>query len=226
MPPHSVIAAVGIAARADVPSHLWVVVVWSLLRLLSAGFLATGLGLAATWVSVRHVQSVTYVAIGPWRATPVNATLAADPYGRAYMAHSGTVPLGLGEGIVLVARHDSSGQPLSGACTYRFTGDMPSARFWTLTATNPLRDAQHAMPPSRPPRGAVVASSLTSGQAVWQRHDPISVEISRQPQPGNWLPLTDDAPFALKLRLYDTGAAFVGPSTAPSMPTLLRESCS
>ncbi len=198
---------------------------WSLFRLLIAGFLGTALGLAATWYSVRHVKSVSYVAIGPWRATPANATLAADPYGRAYLAHSGTVPLGLGEGIVLVAKHDSSGQPLSGACTYRVTGDMPSARFWTLTATARQPAIQPVTSTSRAAVDAAFSGSLTSGEAVWQRHDSIAVAISRQPQPGNWLALANDATFAIKLRLYDTGAAFVGPSTAPSMPKVQRVSC-
>ncbi|MBV1705870.1 MAG: DUF1214 domain-containing protein [Hyphomicrobiales bacterium] len=194
---------------------------WSLFRLLVAGFLGTALGLAATWYSVRHVKSVSYVAIGPWRATPANATLAADPYGRAYMAHSGTVPLGLGEGMVLVARHDSSGQKLSGACTYRVSGAMPAARFWTLTAAARQPDAR----PAAAAGPAALSDSLTSGEAVWQRHGALAVDISRQPQPGNWLALQTKAAFAIKLRLYDTGATFVGPSTAPSMPLVQRVSC-
>lgn len=195
----------------------------SLLRLLLAGFIATALGLAATWYSVRHVKSVTSIVLGPWRATPANATLAADPYGRAHMAFTGTVPLGLGEGIALSASHDSMGKILKGTCTYRLSGEMPSARFWTLTAT--ARGASAASLAAEDDADNTATASVTSGDAVWTRRSPIDVEISRQPQPGNWLTLADSAPFVIKLRLYDTGAAFVGPATAPSMPALVRESC-
>ncbi len=181
-----------------------------LLRLVLAGFIATALGLGATWYSVRHVKSLTSVAIGSWRAHPANAKPTADPYARANMAFAGTVPLGQGEGIVLDARRDSHGRPLTGACTYLLTGEIPAARFWTLTATMAT--------------GTVMAS-LTSGEAVWLRHHPLAVAISRQAQPGNWLALTQPSRFSINLRLYDTGASFVGQSTAPTMPTLTRESC-
>lgn len=197
----------------------------SLLRLLFAGFIATALGLAATWYSVRHVRSVTSVSMGPWRATPANATLAADPYARAHMAFTGTVPFGLGEGIALSAHRDSKGQILTGSCTYRLAGEMPSARFWTLTATAQARGTPVPRPSSVPDAESTATASMTSGDAVWMRRSPIAVVISRQPQPGNWLALAHSAPFVIKLRLYDTGAAFVGPSTAPTMPALVRESC-
>ena len=50
------------------------------------------------------------------------------------LARTGEVPLGAGEGISFTAEVDSTGAPLSGACTYRIVGQTPAARLWTLTA--------------------------------------------------------------------------------------------
>ena len=41
-----------------------------------------------------------------------------------------------GEGLALTAREDSSGYLLDPTCVYRIAGQTPSARLWTLTATD------------------------------------------------------------------------------------------
>ena len=45
--------------------------------------------------------------VGPWLAWPAIGATAPDPYTRAYLARSGVLPLGQGEGVTFTAGSDS-----------------------------------------------------------------------------------------------------------------------
>ena len=82
-----------------------------LLTCLAGLVLAFGLGLGSAWLTVRSPSPIDAISIGPWQAWPRAGTDEADPYSRARAARTGEVPLGSGEGLSLLARTDSSGQP-------------------------------------------------------------------------------------------------------------------
>ena len=65
-------------------------------------------------------------------AWPRSGLPAPDPYTRAYLARTGALQLGQGEGMQFVATIDSDGNPLNRACRYRIDGNTPTATFWTL----------------------------------------------------------------------------------------------
>lgn len=178
--------------------------------------LVTGLG--GTWLATAAGSGFGTLKAGPWISHPRNGAIDADPYAKAVIARSGEIPLGLGEGLSFVAGRDSAGQPLVGSCTYRVVGRVPPTRYWTITL--------HA------PDGSLVPNEaqrfgFTSGELVRRADGVVSIAVSRQVQPGNWLPAGTAGRFQLALRLYDTPVSGTANALdAASLPRIEREGCS
>jgi hypothetical protein len=173
-------------------------------------------GLGLTWWTLASGPRFGAMQIGPWTAWPQTGTQDADRYAKASVARSGDLPLGAGEGLAFVARHDSAGAALTGRCRYRVEPIVPPARWWTLT----LYDAE----------GKLVANpesryGFTSGEVVRRGDGSAEIVIGSEPAPGNWLP-SPEAPFSLVLRLYDTPMSS-GLATAETarLPALTMEGC-
>jgi hypothetical protein len=178
---------------------------------------AAVVGLGSTALSIATGTGFGLLKAGPWESRPRTGALDADPYTRASIARSGAIPLGLGEGVAFTARRDSDGAPLVSSCTYRVSGRVPSARAWTLA----VEDRRGRVMDNPAHRYAV-----TSSEVVRNGEGRVTVAVSRDAQPGNWLPVGDDSRFELVLRLYDTpvggGAAALDPA---AMPAILRTGC-
>lgn len=175
------------------------------------------LGLLATAIVVSRGWDPGAVAVGPWVANPYIGTLAIDPYARAGLSRSGAVPLSANEGLAFGATIDDTGYRLIRSCSYRVTGTVPSARFWSLTATG-ADGLTLANPAGR--------SAFTSVDVVRDIAGRFSIEVSPTAKPGNWLPLSGDGPLTLTLRLYDTPLAGNGAEVATAvLPSLTRLSC-
>lgn len=187
------------------------------------------LGLAATAVVLARGWDPGAVAVGPWVARPKVGTAAIDPYARAELARSGAVPMASGEGLGFTATTDDTGYRLLRTCSYRLSGPLPPARFWTLTATDAgglaLGDAPGTAA-GTPARIAARRSAFTSAGVVRGIDGGFTVELSPEARPGNWLPLSGDGPLVLTLRLYDTplagGAAEI---SAAALPGVARLGC-
>ncbi|WP_246088375.1 DUF1214 domain-containing protein [Phreatobacter stygius] len=175
---------------------------------------ATGLGLTAA--SVGRGTGAGVLHIGPWLATPKAGTTEADPYARAVTARLGTLPLALADGLALTAEADDGGQRLDGRCTYRVSGQMPPARFWTLGVVG--EDYEPAAPAGQ-------RRAFTSYEVLRQADLPIDVVIAATARPGNWLPSGGAAQIRLILRLYDTPIATTI-STSTGLPAITRVACS
>jgi hypothetical protein len=177
--------------------------------------LATGIGSA--WWATGKSRLFGTLDIGGWQAWVVAGTLDADPYTRANIARTGQVPLGAAEGLAFTAQRDAAGDRLDGRCRYRVVGDTPPARLWTLSAV----DANGRLTPNPTAR-----LFISSRDIVRDENGRIDVRVSRTVEPGNWLPLGTEGPFALILRFYDTPVASANVLGTMVMPAIEREGCS
>lgn len=186
------------------------------LALFVTAFVGVAGGLWSAWWVIQRGEPFGAVEAGPWRAFPSIGTPDADPYSRAIVARLGLVPLGAAEGLAFTARTDSEGRSLDGACTYRISGDTPSARLWTLSATDRA--------------GGVLANQanrlvLTSREVLRDRDGQAVISVGAEVAPGNWLPISVPGPFQLVLRFYDTPAASQSLRTGLVLPSIVREGC-
>lgn len=183
-------------------------------------FLGALLGISSAYLIIERERPLVAVTIGPWETYPNAGTADADPYSVAIYTRGAKIPLASGEGLEVIARKDSDGAPLSPTCRYRISGQTPTARLWTLTATNGAGRLMETLP------GRV---NLNSRQIVREADGNFEIVAATTPQPSNWLPLAK-MPFSTEglhfiLRLYDapvtTGAALQG----VTMPTIKRLDC-
>lgn len=186
-------------------------------KFLSAGCLGILLGLFGTFVAVERGNGFAAVAAGPWTGWPRNGTPDIDPYTRAILAYSGEMPLSESDAMSFVAHGDSNGAEFDPACDYMVKGEVPSARYWTLTLLSPA--------------GAPIANragrqGFTSSELVRASGGGFEITISRHARPGNWLPLGSASKFILVLNLYDSELSVpVGALDAASMPGLVKGRC-
>jgi hypothetical protein len=179
--------------------------------------LALILGLGTAYWSVRGTYPLGRTQAQGWVAFPKLGARDVDPYARAILARTGDIPLGLGEGIALLAEVDSDGRALDAACRYRIAGITPVARYWTLTLYGP---------DGRPVRTELERSGFTSAEVVRDLEGRFEVVLSRMPEPGNWLQTPAGGRLRAILRLYDTPVAgslsWLDPG---SLPIVRREGC-
>ena len=189
----------------------------NLLKTLATAAIGIGLGLFSTWLAVERGYGFGAVNAGPWTAWPKSGSSEADPYARAVVARSAEIPLGLAEGLTFVARQDDAGALLDPKCDYRVSGPLPPARTWTMTLMTP--------------RGGLIDNPVhrfgfTSGEIVREKSQSIDIAVSRYASAGNWLPLGQQVPFVLALRLYDTIVrASASAIDAAAMPSITRGTC-
>ena len=183
----------------------------SLAFLVYALALGGGLGVGSAVAVLGADYPFGRVRVGPWTAWPQLGSREADPYMRAIIARRGDLPLGLGEGLALLATEDSAGRPLEGRCRYRLGDVTPPARAWTLALY--AEDSR-----TSPSSGS---SGLTSSEVLRDGEGRFSVIMSREASPGNWLRMPDGERVSLALRLYDTpvaaGSVELDPSAFPSI---------
>jgi len=188
-----------------------------LLKVITVALTGAIAGLGATWFAVERGHGFGAVEAGPWTAWPDASAPNADPYAVAALSRTGEAPLGAAEGLTFIARGDSSGALLSPACSYVLRSPMPTARYWTLTMLTPQ---------GRPLPDAGERQGVTSREVVRSEDGRFEIAISRDPQPGNWAPVTTRQQFILLLRLYDTPlTASAGSITADVMPSIERGMC-
>jgi hypothetical protein len=174
-------------------------------------------GLGSAYLALRGDPPVGALRIGPWVTWPKSGSRDIDPYARAIVARTGDLPLGLGEGLMLIARSDDTGVPLDARCRYTMAGNVPQARAWTLA----LYD-EHG----RLVADATGRTSITSAELLRGMDGKATITLAGEASPGNWLKLPPGGRFSLVIRLYDTPvAAAAGAIDARAMPSLTRTEC-
>ncbi|MGH6852694.1 MAG: DUF1214 domain-containing protein [Methylocella sp.] len=186
-------------------------------KFLSAGCIGVLLGLFVTFVVVERGKGFAAITAGPWTGWPRNGTSDTDPYTRAILAYSGKMSLSESEGMSFVARGDSNGAEFDPACDYVLNGEIPPARFWTLTLLSPA-GAPIANPAGR--------QGFTSSEVLRASDGQFEITLSRHARPGNWLPIGGASKFILVLRLYDSElGAPAAALDAAQMPDLVKGRC-
>ncbi len=178
--------------------------------------IAAALGIGSAWYVVDRGAVFGTVTVGAWTAWPASGRPDADPYAVAWLARTGEVPLGSGEGIAFTATSDSGSAPLTAACNYTVRGQTPAARLWTIAAY-PAGNASGAPMPDR--------SSTNSRVVVRAPDGSFAIALSTEVSPGNWIPLQAGRGFKLVLRLYDTPVTTGGRITDMVLPEILRGGC-
>ncbi len=155
--------------------------------------------------------------INGWAAHPNAGSSDADPYSRARAARTGRIALGSAEGLVFVARTDGAQRPILATCTYAIVGKTPSARAWTLRAS----DDQYVSIGS--PTGG--AFTLHSGNVLRNQAGDFKITFSSTPSPGNWLQSAGVGQRYLIITLYDTSVASTTGISDFTMPSIDRVRC-
>lgn len=178
--------------------------------------IALGTGFGLSWFALNDGRLFGAFHVGPWSTWPSLGSPDPDPYAHAYLARTGTLHLGLSEGVAFTAQTDSTGQLLDRACRYRIEGPTPVASFWTLQALD--TDGVNIARPDGPIelRSSLVARN-EAGNAV--------LYVSPTLAPMNWLETTGAGPFTLTLTLYDTTIFSAIGESVQALPTITREAC-
>jgi len=172
--------------------------------------LGLAVGLAVSAWALSGLSPFDRVRLGPWELEAHAGSIEADAYTLARLGRSGEIPLAIGEGLQLIARVDDDGRPLDARCTYRVGPRVPAARYWTLSVIDPA---------GWPIENAARRYGFRSSELLRAGDGSFLVTVAADVQPGNWLPVGKQGPFALALRLYDTPlgatAGAIDRSTAP-----------
>ena len=191
------------------------------MRLLLGTLFALGVaalvGLGATWIALTQGQAFGGLAVGAWTAWPRHGTASIDPYARAMVARSGQLPVGSGDGIAFLARHDDAGARARRPLRRRGRRDDAAG---ALLDHHALRCGRRAWCAIRSQR-----HGFTSHEIVRRANGSFEITVSPRSRPGNWLPTGSIERYILVLRLYDTPIGVATRGREVTMPAITRRSC-
>lgn len=187
---------------------------WWLRGLLA--LLAVALGAAsALWRAHSHDRFGQ--AAGPWRVSLLAGSAQADDLTRARVALGGLLALNQSETMYYVASHDSQGQPLRRRCSYRITGIVPQAAWWSLTA---YADDHFLFPDDQR------RYSINSATATLDERQQFKVRIGAHAPAATdlpWLPTPGEGGLLLTLRVYKPSAALQADPARLDPPRIEQE---
>ncbi|MES2753226.1 MAG: DUF1214 domain-containing protein [Pseudomonadota bacterium] len=177
--------------------------------------LLLGFGLAVRTVRAGALSSGE--RIGAWETGRDFGSADASAKTRAVVALRGLLALPASEARYYSASVDDGGAPLTGNCTYRLTGGVLPAAWWSVTFYD--RAGYLVANPANSWSVGSAALSPTE-QNRW------TILVSPDPQPGRWLPTGGTAEaFVLTLRAYLPADGGKGNFTAAELPTVRKEGC-
>ena len=153
---------------------------------------------------------------GQWVWWPSAGSTAIDPYTRSYFLAQHRLPMSKFETFEAETTRDKAGRPLSADCVYEFNGSVPEARWWSLVSFSPDDAVVDDVP----------NQTLSAHDVIAESDGSVTITVSQEIQPGNWISPGSHDEFVLLLRLYNpisklgSGAAF-----ATEMPDVVRRSC-
>jgi len=177
--------------------------------------LGSALWMAGLWPPGRNL-AFGDVDVGGWRSDFAIGSKAADPYTRARIARHGLLALAKSEAVYLNRAVDDTGQPLREACTYRLSGAVMPAGWWSVT----LYDAASMLPANTD--NALSIDAERAGKGAWS-----AVIAPMRPDSAEaWISSRGAGRFDLTLRLYLPEARLLAdPNAALAPPRIARLSC-
>ena len=177
--------------------------------------LAIALGVGSAWLAVRSQLDRGGVSVGAWRTSTLAGSTDADPYTRAVVAVGALLALNRDETVYYVATTDSDGRPLRSRCRYRISGEVPPARWWSVTAYAEDRFLFDA------PGGRY---SLNGRNTPLDAQGRFSFETGPTPAPAGvaWLPTPGDRGLGFTLRLYNPAPQLAADPSALAAPRIER----
>lgn len=184
----------------------------------STARLATSLlaGLALGVASAQFMASPSNPMIserhGNWHSWPGAGDPVSSPYSQARFLLAGHLPEHFSEVTTLYRSEDDDGGNISGSCVYLLSLKRPGVRRWSVTIVDDGKSP-----------GA--GSSVLTQDDVFSRDGTVEIRLAALPQPGNWLPMPEDAAPLLVLRLYDGEERDPQAELDSSLPALTLEGC-
>ena len=151
---------------------------------------------------------------GPWITNPNIGSPDANPLVRSLVARRGLLALSREEAIYFTATRDSDGHNLTERCAYEVTGEMPPARWWSLT----IYDTDSFLPRNGQNRHAVsqtTARTAAGGQVI----------IPVGPNEPGAIHTRNAGRFSLTLRLYHPDPMVLEALDATTFPRIDRLAC-
>ena len=161
------------------------------------------------------------ISVDGWRSDWSIGSGNANPYVRARVARNGLMGLRKEEAVYFLKTEDQAGAPLREDCTYRVSGTVYPAQWWSIT----LYDADTRLPMIGDSR---LSFDQTQAEARFQNSDKAwSFQVSdTAPEDPSmpWVSSRASGTFDLTLRLYQPGADLladpVGVLQPPTIQTL------
>lgn len=153
---------------------------------------------------------------GPWRTSASTGSVSANPWERATVALAGLYALTPQEAVYFTAFRDSHDEPLRGGACYRVQGQPPPSRWWSLT----VYGEDHYLVPNAQNLYARHASNLPA-----QADGGFVIDLAARPSAERGLPIPQDGPFSLTLRVYNPAPAVLAQLATVPLPTITREPC-
>lgn len=191
------------------------------LKFLAIVIIALVLGVGSALLYLRTIGLGDSIAVGPWKTSTAIGSTKADLYTRASVAVAGLLALNRSETIYFNASSDDEGDSLLTGCTYKISGEDPTAHWWSIT----LYGADHFL----------VANEKNiysyGGNSVKREVDgSFVITVSPHKTANNWLPTGNlsgaiGEPFALTMRLYNPDKAFAEDPSGITLPKIEKEAC-
>jgi hypothetical protein len=136
-------------------------------------------GLGSAWMMVHSGSRLTTVTVGPWVTWTGAGRADADPYTRAHAVRLGLLPINATLSLAWHALTDNDGERLRSSCEYSVESDGLDAQWWSLAVFDE--------------RGNLIRNSAEryAFNAATALPDPdggVTITLSRDARPGNWLP--------------------------------------
>jgi hypothetical protein len=194
-------------------SKTWKWIVVALLA--SSSFVAGSFG---AWIYAGTVGAGgDGVGPGVWRTSKGTGDATAGLVQRAVVARQGLWALPQSEVVYFRAITDEDGAPLSNRCIYELSHVKdPSTRWWSITLYQNLFWVDNALN----------RYSWTSTNLKREQDGGYRILLSRQQQPGNWLPMGEqDGGFSLIFRNYQPDPSIAEDPEDTPLPAIRKISC-
>lgn len=171
----------------------WQYARWGVALLIVLAAVGTGFHMARS-ATYTDAEVGSFVYNGPWYTDKFGAEDASAKT-RAYTAVVGLLALSRQETLYYLAHDDSDGHPISSDYVYEISGEDLPARWWSIT----LYGEDHFLMPNQHDKYSVKATELSRST-----EGTFKVILSREPQPGNWIPIVGEGEeLSLLLRMYN-----------------------